>query len=98
MDADAFKELTGSDDLSSTMAIDHPTSNSEGRILEEPGQQPNHDEAGTFNTGSTVVIEPFPSDAAGAPIPGSPWGQSIYESRQAVFSDSDWAPFQSQCD
>ena len=80
------------------MAIDHPTSNSEGCIPEEPGQQPNYDEAGTFNTGSTVVIELFPSDAAGAPIPGSPQGQSIYESCQAVFLDSDWAPFQSQRD
>jgi hypothetical protein len=80
------------------MAIDHPTSNSEGCIPEEPGQQPNYDEAGTFNTGSTVVIELFPSDAAGAPIPGSPQGQSIYESCQAVFLDSDWAPFQSQHD
>ena len=68
MDTDTFKELTGSEDLSSTMTIDHPTSNSEGGIPEEPGQQSNHNEVGTFETGSTVVIKPFPSDAAGALI------------------------------
>jgi hypothetical protein len=74
------------------MPIDHPTSNSEGAVPEGPGQQPNHDAAGT------VVIDLFPSDAVGAPIPGVPRGQTIYESHQAVFSDSDWAPFQSQRD
>lgn len=59
------------------MAIDHPTSNSEGGIPEEPAQQPNHDEAGTFMTGSTLVIELFPSDAAGVPIIAQPYRCSL---------------------
>ncbi len=46
---------------------------------EQHGPQTNQSKAGSFNTGSTVVVDHFPSDAAGAPIPGIPWGHSLYE-------------------
>jgi hypothetical protein len=83
------------------MVIDHPTGDLSAGVPEEPEElrsQTNQTEAGTFNMESTVVRDHFPSDAAGAPIPGIPQERSIYELRQAVLSDSDWAPFQSQRD
>ena len=98
VDTDAFEELTGSVDPPSAMVIDHPAGNSSAGVPEGPGPQANQTEAGSFNTGSTVVVDHFPSDAAGAPIPGIPRGHSIFESRRAALSDSDWAPFQSRRD
>jgi hypothetical protein len=98
VDTDAFEELTGRVNLSSAMAVDNPAGNSSAGIPEGRGPQTNRTEAGTFDAGSTVVIDPFPSDAAGAPIPGIPRGYSTYESRRAALSDSDWAPFQSKRD
>jgi len=86
---DTFEELTGSVDLLSPMAIDHPASNSEAGVLEGPGPETNETEVGMFNTGSTVVIDLFPSNAAGMPIPGIPWGYSIYELHRATFLDLD---------
>jgi hypothetical protein len=80
------------------MVIDHPAGNSSAGVPEGPGPRANQTEAGSFNTGSTVIVDHFPSDAAGAPIPGIPWGRSIFESRRAALSDLDWVPFQSWCD
>jgi hypothetical protein len=45
-----------------------------------------------------VIVDHFPSDAAGAPIPGIPWECSLYEMCQARLLGSEWAPFQSQHD
>jgi len=92
----AFEELTRSIDLSSGMAVDHLPGNSSPGVLEGPELQTNHTEAATFETGSTVIVDRFPSRGAGAPIPGIPQGSSIYDMRCTALSDSDWAPFQSQ--
>ena len=97
-DANAFEELTRSINQPSTMVIDHPADNSLADVPEELGPQTNQSEAGSFNTGSTVVVDRFPSDAAGAPIPGIPRGRSLYETCRAGLSGSEWAPFQSQHD
>jgi hypothetical protein len=72
VDVHAFKELTGSINLSSRMAIDHLSSNSLLGVLEGPELQTNHTEAATFKTGSTVIIDWFPFHGAGTPIPGIP--------------------------
>jgi hypothetical protein len=97
-DAEAFEELTRDVDLSSAMAVDHLPGDELPGVSEGPGPQTNQTEAGPFETGSTVIIDHFPSHAAGAPIPGIPQGPSIYDSRHAELSDSDWAPFRSQRD
>ena len=72
VDTDAFESLTGSIDLSSGMAINHLPGNSSPGVLEGPELQTNHTEVATFKTGSTVIIDWFPSYSAGAPIPGIP--------------------------
>jgi hypothetical protein len=95
---DAFEELTGSVALSSVMAVDHLPGNPSPGIPEELGPQTNQTNVGTFETGSTVIIDHFPSHAAGTAVPGIPCGHSIYELHQVDLSDSDWAPFWSQCD
>jgi hypothetical protein len=97
-DVDAFEELTGRVDLSSAMAVNHPPGNSSAGISEGRRPQTNQAEAGTVDLGSTVVIDRFPSNAAGAPITGIPRGYSTYESCQAALSGSDWAPFRSKRD
>lgn len=100
-DADAFEELTESVDPPSAMIIDHPTGDSSAGVPEEPEEpapQTNQTEARSFNMELTVVRDLFPSEAAGAPIPGVPRGRSIYESCRAARLDSDWAPFQSRRD
>jgi hypothetical protein len=38
------------------MAIDHPSGNSSPGVPEELGPQTNQTDAGTFKTGSTVII------------------------------------------
>ena len=45
-----------------------------------------------------VVIDPFPSASAGAPIDGMSRGNPIYESQQGEDGDLIWYPFQSECD
>jgi hypothetical protein len=80
------------------MVIDHPADNLLADVPEEHGPQTNQSEAGSFNTGSTVIVDHFPLDAAGAPISGIPRGHSLYEMCQAGLSGSEWAPFQSQHD
>jgi len=77
---DTFEELTRSINLSSTMAINHLASNSEAGVPEGPRPETNETEVGTFNTGSTVIIDLFPSNAVGIPISGIPQGYSIYKS------------------
>jgi hypothetical protein len=79
-DTDTFKELTRSIDPPSAMVINHPAGNSSAGVSEGPGPQANQTEAGSFNTGSTVIVDHFPLDAAGAPISGIPQGHSIFES------------------
>jgi hypothetical protein len=80
------------------MAIDHLPGDSSPGVPEGLGPQTNQTEAGIFDTGSTVIVDHFPSHAAGAQIPGIPRGPSIYDLRHAELSDSDWAPFRSQHD
>jgi hypothetical protein len=80
------------------MAVDHPPSDSLPGVPEGPGPQTNQAEAGTFERGSTVIVDHFPSPAAGTAIAGLPRGSSIYDLRRAEVSDSDWAPFRSQRD
>lgn len=99
VDADAFEELTGGGiGPPPAMDIDHLAGNPSADVPEEPRRQTNQSDAGSFDTGPTVVIDHFPSDAAGAPIPGIPRGRSIYESRRTALLDLDWAPFQSRRD
>jgi hypothetical protein len=97
-DADAFEELTGMVDLSSAIPVDHLAGDSSAGDPEGHGPLSNQTGAGTFDTGPTAVVDPFPSNAAGAPIPGIPQGSSTYESHGAALSGSNWAPFQSKRD
>ena len=64
---------------------------------EDPEQQTNQTEAGILETASAVVIDQFPMRSAGAPIPGTSRGVSVY-SRQEGPTNSVWAPFASECD
>src|ERR1700742_2251232 len=61
-------------------------------------QPTNQTNAGTLETTSTIVVDQFPSGNAGAPIPGMACGSSVYESCEAMHTDSIWAPFKSQRD
>jgi hypothetical protein len=97
-DTDTFEELTENIDLSSVMAINHLPSDESPGDPEGPGPQTNETEVGTFKSGSTVIIDHFPSHMAGAPISEIPWGPSMYNLCHVELSGSDWAPFQSQCD
>ena len=92
-DADAFEELTGSIALSSVMAIDNPPGNSSPGVPEELGPQTIQTDTGTLKTGSTVIIDHFPSHAAGAAVPGIPHGHSIYELYQAGLWTQTGCPF-----
>jgi hypothetical protein len=47
---------------------------------------------------SDVVVEHFPFGSPGAPVPGRAQGPSAFDSQQARFTDSPWAPFRSQLD
>ncbi|KAF8489360.1 hypothetical protein F5888DRAFT_1808868 [Russula emetica] len=47
---------------------------------------------------STHVVDGFPLGHPGMPIPDKPHGPSAYQSWQATFTDSPWAPFQSERD
>ncbi|KAF8494898.1 hypothetical protein F5888DRAFT_1795019 [Russula emetica] len=47
---------------------------------------------------STHVVNGFPLSHPGMPIPDKPHGPSAYQSWQATFMDSPWAPFQSERD
>ena len=74
MDADAFEELTQSADSSSRRAIDPAPVDNQPDNLEDV-QPTNPIEAGGLEMGTTaVVINHFPSEIAGAPIPGIPPG------------------------
>jgi hypothetical protein len=98
VDTDAFEELTENIDLSSVMAINCLPGNESSGDPEGPGPQTNETEAGTFESGLTVIVDHFPFHVAGAPIPGIPQGPLMYDLCHAELSGSDWAPFQSQCD
>jgi len=97
-DTDTFKELTRRVDLLSAMAVNHLAENSSAGVPEGCRLQANQTEVGTFDIGSTVVIDPFPSNAVGTPIPGIPQRHSTYKLHRAGLSDSGWAPFQSKHD
>jgi len=92
-DTDTFEELTGNIDLSSVMAVDHLPGDESPGDPEGLGPQTNETEVGTFESGSMVIVDHFPSHVAGTPIPGIPWGLSMYDLCHADLSDSDWAPF-----
>ena len=99
MDADAFEELTQSIDISSRRAINCIPVDNLPDNLEDRQQQTNTIEAGALETQTTaVVIDHFPSESAGTPIPGIPPGSSRYKSDQAAHGGSVWAPFWTQCD
>ena len=73
MDANAFEELTQPVNFSSRRAINRTLVDNPPDDLEQAQQQANPIEVGTFGTGATaVVIDHFPSECAGAPIPGIP--------------------------
>ena len=85
-DVDTFESLTGSIDLSSGMAIDHLSRNLSPGVLEGLELQTNHTEVATFEIGSMVIIDRFPSCGAGTPIPGIPRGSLIYDTCCAALS------------
>ena len=62
-----------------------------------PEQLPNDIEACNIEAMLTVVIDRFPSASAGAPIPGMPCSNPVYEPQQGTDGDSIWSPFMSQC-
>ena len=98
VNADSFEELTQTIDFSPA-SIDHSPIDNPPDHLENLQQPTNPIEADTFDTGTTaVVIDRFPSETAGAPIPGIPQGLSRYESHQATHGRSVWGPFQTQRD
>jgi len=75
------------------MAIDNPPGNSSPGVPEELGPQTIQTDTGTLKTGSTVIIDHFPSHAAGAAVPGIPHGHSIYELYQAGLWTQTGCPF-----
>ena len=78
--------------------LDQPTTDESLDMPDAPVQVPDDMEAGIMEAMPTIVINHFPSASAGAPIPGMPCGNSIYESQQGTDGDSLWSPFISQCD
>lgn len=95
MDADAFESLLQGDGSTATnLDWRGPTED----IREGPEPPSVSIDVGNFEAASTVVVEHFPSGSPGAPIPGAPQGQSLYEAHQSAPGDSVWAPFLSQRD
>jgi len=112
-DADAFEELaqnqamTTPDQPAIDESLDMPDAEQLPNDMEAgntetmpnaPEQLPNDMEAGNTEAMLTVVIDHFPSASAGAPIPGVPRGNPVYEPQQGADGDSIWSPFMSQCD
>jgi hypothetical protein len=87
-DTDAFEELTQSVDVSSGRAIDHALVDNPPHSLEDQ-QQANPTEVEPLETETiAVVIDRFPSESAGAPIPGISQRSSRYESDHATHRGS----------
>jgi len=63
-----------------------------------PPRYPVQPETDSSRTAQDVFVECFSLGNPGAPFPGAHQGASIYESSQAAFGPSTWAPFHSQCD
>jgi hypothetical protein len=55
-------------------------------------------DASDSESASTVIVEHFPFGEPGAPVPGRAQGPSAFDSQEAGFTDSPWAPFRSQLD
>jgi hypothetical protein len=97
-DADAYEELLRDN---STILHDQMTVGDASGI-QEPTERYDQSEVGdhadlTPPQGmSTLVVDQFPFGSAGMPIPDKPQGSSAYESWQAAFTDSPWAPFHSE--
>jgi hypothetical protein len=55
-------------------------------------------DASDSESASAVIVEHFPFGEPGAPVPGRAQGPTAFDSQQARFTDSPWAPFRSQLD
>jgi hypothetical protein len=97
-DADAFEELVQNNDIFITTTLDQPTVDEELNALDTPVERSNHMEAGNSEVVPEVVIDNFPSAAAGAPIPSTSHSTFANESRRDTPMDSVWSPFTSECD
>ena len=76
MDVEAFESLLQDDGTTATnLNWCGPTED----IWEGPELPSVSIDVGNFKAALTVVVEHFPSGSPGAPIPGIPQGQSLYE-------------------
>ena len=62
-----------------------------------PPRYPIQPEPDSARVAPELFIERFSLGNPGAPFPGAHQGSSIYQSREAAFGASTWAPFHSQC-
>jgi hypothetical protein len=63
-----------------------------------PPRYPTPPETDSARAALDLFVERFPLGNPGAPLPGAHQGSPIYQSSQAAFGASTWAPFHSQCD
>jgi hypothetical protein len=93
-DADAFEVLTGCNIIRPSTTV--PNQHAVDTTLELPDipiEQTLSFDMPNAEKSPTVVIDRFPSDKAGAPIPSA-----ARRSTEDTAAQSVWAPFVSQCD
>lgn len=100
-DADTYEELMNS---STTAIFANQTTIGAAPQTPEPMEQDDQSEAGDQDdisppqTPSIHVIDQFSFGNPGMPISEKPQGSSMYGSSEATFTNSVWAPFQSELD
>jgi hypothetical protein len=104
MDANIYEALSRSQDpvLASNSVAQAPSAESQPPLL-SPSEQPNvpdHPDYGIAADceASTLIVDPFPSRDAGAPITDSLSSHLDPGSTQELLRHNIWAPFRSQCD
>ena len=101
IDADLLETLSRDFNCSATNGPEHTTTPNEPPLVRSQSFDPPppvHFEDGVLNGASQVIVDSFPHDSAGAPIPGARDGSHVYQSTQEAFRTSIWAPFCSQID
>jgi hypothetical protein len=101
IDADLLETLSRNFNCSATNGPEHSTTPNEPPLVGSPSLDPPppiHFEHGVSDGASQMIVDGFPHNSAGAPIPSAREGSHIYQSTQEAFGTSIWAPFRSQCD
>ena len=97
MDADTYEEL-----LYKNLSTTNPDQMTPPEILEILDLTQWEDQNEEGNQANVMlmltVVDKFPFDSPGMPIPNKPCISTVYESWQAMSMDSLWAPFCSELD